>query len=257
MSDVAAVELWLVDLDRTGPLLSGVEAEESRLTPADIERAQLLAHPVARAERMAAYTALRVLLERSAGPGVRGMPLRRGLGGKPRLESHGLDFSLAHTEAYALIGMAEAGPIGVDLERARETRFSERRRGELQAIAAGLSPASIDTEADHGLLRAWVVIEAVAKARGHGVLGLLAEIGLRQGPAHRTAPARVTAAARRHLAANGLCVHCLDAPPGLLAAVALRQACPAPLLRAFPTDRRGIDVLLAGATASHFAPAAG
>ncbi len=65
-------EVWLVDLARSAAALEGLEQEAPRLGAR--ERAAILARKDAavRQTRLMAHVALRVLLERALGTGVRG-----------------------------------------------------------------------------------------------------------------------------------------------------------------------------------------
>src|SRR5262245_39215845 len=75
------IELWLVDLARCAPGLEELERNTPRLADDDRERAGGIRDRVSRRERVAAYIALRIVLERAAGAGVRRRPLLRPQGG--------------------------------------------------------------------------------------------------------------------------------------------------------------------------------
>src|SRR5581483_3686428 len=113
------IELWLVDLDAAGPVLAALERDAPRLTAADRARARRWRDSRERRRRLAAYAALRIVLERVAGPGVRGRRIVRPPGDRPRLAAAGPHFSLSHAGGWALIGVARGDVIGVDLETAR------------------------------------------------------------------------------------------------------------------------------------------
>ncbi|HZT48306.1 MAG TPA: phosphopantetheinyl transferase, partial [Hyphomicrobiaceae bacterium] len=89
-----STELWLVDLDAAGPVLAALERDHPRLTAADRARARRLRDSRERRRRLAAYAALRIVLERVAGPGVRGRRIVRPPGDRPRLAAAGPHFSL-------------------------------------------------------------------------------------------------------------------------------------------------------------------
>ena len=92
------IELWLVDLVRCASALDEIERAAPRLADDDRERAGALGDGSVRRERIAAYMAVRVLLERAVGAGMRRRPLVRDRGGAPRLADGGAWFSLSHTE---------------------------------------------------------------------------------------------------------------------------------------------------------------
>ena len=78
MTQNNTIELWLVDLAKERDTrLKPSSVRVPRLTADDLERADAITDRRERRDRMAAYTALRVLLERIAGSGVRGRPFVR------------------------------------------------------------------------------------------------------------------------------------------------------------------------------------
>lgn len=234
-------ELWLVDLEAAAPALEALERDAPRLSADDRARALRLGDPSERRWRLAAYTALRVVLERVAGPEVRGARFVRAPAGKPRLAVGDISFSLSHTEGLALIGVARAGAIGVDLEHTRTLRMSGPRRAQILALGAGLAAvASGDSHGDIALLRAWCRLEAFAKARGQGIAHLLGEVGMRGAGGRQPSPGSVAAAARRLAERAGLEVADLPFPAGLHGAVAAASPSQIARPRRFPTDREAI-----------------
>jgi phosphopantetheinyl transferase len=249
--DAEMPELWLVDLEAAAPALEALERETPRLRPEDRARAQRVAGTRERRHRLAAYSALRILCERIAGPAIRGRSLLHHPGGKPHLGPDAPAFSLAHVDGLALIAIAPAGRIGVDLERPRSLRLSSRRREEILALGAGLASASASSPAhgragDEPLLHAWCRLEAFAKAHGGGISRVLTEIGIRGTTGRQLPLADIEAAARALIGSEGLAVSDLAMPPGLFAAVAAADRPRALRPRPFPCDVRAID-LAAGA----------
>jgi 4'-phosphopantetheinyl transferase len=238
-------ELWLVDLEAAAPALEALERDVARLSADDRDRAGRLGDARERRHRLAAYVALRVVLERAGGAGVRGQRFIRPPCGKPRLRAAGPAFSLAHAGGLALIGVAGLQAIGVDLEETRALAMSQRRREEILAVGAGLSvrPAG-DASNDAAVLQAWCRLEACAKARGCGVARVLGELGLREARGRQLAPAAIEVAARQLTREAGLAVGDLRLPPGLHGAVAFAGSGAGPRLRRFPAERRAIARLL-------------
>jgi 4'-phosphopantetheinyl transferase len=239
------MELWLVDLDAAAPALEALERDVPRLSADDRERAKRLSDPRERRYRLAAYTALRGVLERVGGPGVRGQRFIRAAGGKPRLHAAGPAFSLSHTGGLALIGVAQSHTMGVDLEERRALAMSQRRRQEILAVGAGLADRPVgDAGSDADVLQAWCRLEACAKARGQGVARVLGELGLRETRGRQLAPTDIAGAARRLAREAGLAVRDVKLPPGLHSAVAYAESDAAPRLRRFPVERSAIERLL-------------
>jgi 4'-phosphopantetheinyl transferase len=245
------MELWLVDLEAAAPALEALERDVPRLSADDRNRAGRLGDPRERQQRLGAYIALRIVLERVGGAEVRGRRFTRSARGKPRLPMGGPAFSLSHTETLALIGVAQSPAIGIDLEETRILAMSQRRREEILAVGAGFAdrPAG-DVGNDAAVLQAWCRLEACAKARGEGISRLLGELGLREARGRHLAPTAIEIAARRLIRDAGFAVSDVNLPQGLHGAVAHGDVEAAPRLRRFPTDRGAIARLLpAGRTA--------
>jgi 4'-phosphopantetheinyl transferase len=239
------MELWLVDLEGSARGLEELERETPRLGVDERSRAQRLRDPAERRHRLAAYTALRIVLERVGGPRLRGRPLIRTAAGKPGLGAEAPTFSLAHTGGMALIGVARAGPFGVDLETERPIAMSHRRREETIAVGSGLTGHTPGDAGNHrAVLQAWCRIEACAKARGSGVSGLLTELGLRQSGGRRLPLAGIETSARQLAREAGLKIGDLELPLGLFGAVAGTGRALPVRPRRFPAHARAISRLL-------------
>jgi len=239
-------ELWLVDLEAVAPALEALERDLPRLSGDDRARAQRPHDARERRHRLVAYMGLRIVLERVAGPQVRGQSFLRGPANKPRLGTGGPAFSLSHTDGLALIGVARTDAIGVDLERARPIKMAHRRREEILAVAAGLAAEPLgDASSDAALLAAWCRLEAFAKARGEGLSHVLAELGLREAGGRHLAHGQIATAARHLLRHAGLKIADVEMPDGLYGAVAAAGLAQPPRLRHFPADIVAIRRILA------------
>lgn len=232
----AGLELWLVDLQRASNLLAAIEARSGVLSADDIRRADTMADAALRNERRAAYIALRLLLERRLGEHVRGAAIERTPAGKPSLAGAEIAFSLAHTDGFALVGLGDHGPLGVDIEVARRLAIAEPRRDLMRAAARGLAGAELPAglAPEPMLLAAWVRIEAVAKARGDGVARLLTALGL-IGADRADAPSAAEVELRAGGIVQALGVTVTDIA-GVTAAVAAPIGVPVSALVQFPTD---------------------
>lgn len=241
----STIELWLVDLEKSATPLETIERAVPRLTADDLERANTITGRRERRDRLAAYTALRILLERMAGPSVRGRPFVRAAGGKPRLDVGKAEFSLSHIDGLALIGISSTLPLGVDLERVRPVKMAARRVAEISAIGAGLGHkplSALDTE--RAFLQAWARLEAFTKARGRGLAQTLADVGMRGRGKHRLSPADLEARARQLARDAGVTVHDVSLSPSLHGAVGVPHGTRPMRCRAFPTDQAGIEQVL-------------
>jgi len=125
-----------------------------------------------------AHGALRSLLSRYTGQSPHDLQFAVSESGKPSLiDAVGLSpiqFSLSHSVDRALVAIATANPVGVDIERVdQETEilaiaerfFSSTEIAALRAVA--------DSEQVQQFFHAWVCKEAYLKARGEGILDRL------------------------------------------------------------------------------------
>jgi 4'-phosphopantetheinyl transferase len=171
-------ELWCVDLAAGAPALHAIEHRTPRLSSADHARATAFSDTGVRAEWLATHIALRLLIERAAGPQWRRVPFDRSERGKPHLGEAHLTFSLSHAPGLALIGLAPRGAIGVDVERRRPVRIGEARRAHIEDAGAALIAGPLPSEGSARFLQAWVRLEAYAKADGCGIGRLLTRLGI-------------------------------------------------------------------------------
>lgn len=171
-------ELWLVDLALCERAIEAAEAKVRRLSDEDLARIAGFQSAEQRRVRRLSYIALRLLIERSFGPRWRTVPFQRGRNGKPGFDDLDGDFSLAHTDGLALIGLTPRGRIGVDLETRRDPRLPAERQLRMERAAEGLAPARpLPAEQPARFLSAWARLEALGKADGRGVGFVLGALG--------------------------------------------------------------------------------
>jgi 4'-phosphopantetheinyl transferase len=173
------LELWCIDLNAAASLLLEVEQQTPRLPQRDRNLAEKIADKRRANEWLAAHVALRILLERAIGAEWRGRLFVRGVGAKPHLAGAPVTFSLSHVPGWSLVGMSNVEPIGVDLERMRVVNIPGSRRILLERAAEVLGEdASLPERDDTRILKAWVRLEAFAKADGRGIGRLLTQLGI-------------------------------------------------------------------------------
>lgn len=174
------LEIVFVDLDTSSPLLEAEEARLPRLGAADLIRSGRLADDRRRQSLWrATRIATRIVLERAAGPGLRRVDFEIAATGRPSLAAGYPHFNVSHTGSVALIAVSPLVSPGVDIEQRRPLSMSEDRRGRIVKAASALGEASpFDPASDADVLRAWVRLEAVAKARGTGIGVLLTDAGV-------------------------------------------------------------------------------
>lgn len=174
------IEIYFIDLVRAATFLESEEARTPRLSGADNARAVAMADSEARRLWRASRIAARIVLERIGGPELRRVAFQIEPGGRPSLGAGGPHFSVSHTGRAALIAVAKAMAIGVDLEaKDRALRMSAERRRRILSAAGRFAPQPpLSADKDGDVLIAWVQLEAAAKALGIGIGRLLTKEGV-------------------------------------------------------------------------------
>jgi 4'-phosphopantetheinyl transferase len=232
---VSDLEIVFVDLDVSCAVLEAEEAHTPRLGASDVVRAASLDDDRRQQQLWrGARIALRIVLERMAGPEIRGVDFGIATGGRPALGAGLPHFSLSHTGAVALIAVSRLGSLGVDIEKMRQLSMNAARRDRIVAAAAALAPdVSFNPDNDADVLRAWVGLEAVAKARGSGIGVLLTEAGVIGNGAAQAGNYRA------------LAIAALDVPEPYVAAVAAPELPQTISVQTFPSRADGLDTFLA------------
>jgi len=133
-----------------------------------------------------AHAALRTILARYLGRAPLALGFATGEHGKPVLEDeadHGIAFNLSHAHERAVVAVARARRVGVDLERLDGRRDTPRlvQRYFSTAEQAALATLSGD-RARRAFFDCWVRKEAYLKARGAGLTRSLGSFSVSVGP---------------------------------------------------------------------------
>jgi 4'-phosphopantetheinyl transferase len=162
----APFELWLADLHSqpTGKQLATLSGFER-------ERAARFVFPRDQRRYLAAHCALRYLLAVRTAISAELLEFHEGPFGKPSLgNERGCAFNMSHSEDVALIAIADAGEIGVDVEMLRpmpdalalaQQNFSAAECAELTA--------TVPEDQALAFLLGWTRKEACLKAIGSGL----------------------------------------------------------------------------------------
>jgi 4'-phosphopantetheinyl transferase len=192
------------------------------LSAAERQALDRIVPPGERERRLVAWARMRQVLSQYLGCGPEEIALVRERNRRPRMadpEGIALELSLSHAGDHALVGVSRH-PIGVDIETIDRALPTERlaRRFFAPEELAWLERLP-DAERGEGVLRLWVLKEAVFKAIGGGVPAGLSRCAIRMNIEPPTVADR-TASGRT------LPVHLseISSPPGTRAAVAV--ACP-------------------------------
>lgn len=164
------VDVWLADLDVDD---RRADALGACLSPDERARADRFRFLRDRRRYIACRGLLRLLLAEATGSDPGALVFEYGPFGKPtlrRVTGRSVQFNVSHSGGYALVALARAGEVGVDLEYVRhlddldrlaDVVFSERERCEL----AGLAPR----DREGAFFNGWTRKEAYLKARGDGL----------------------------------------------------------------------------------------
>ncbi|MBN9246821.1 MAG: 4'-phosphopantetheinyl transferase superfamily protein [Hyphomicrobium sp.] len=178
---VGDFEVFFVDLVKSASLLDAEEKVTPRLSASDNARvASMSGDSEGRRLWRNARIATRIVLERAGGPETRQADFKIEPGGRPRLAAGSPWFNVSHTGGAALIAVARNTPVGVDLERKqRSLKMSGDRRQRIVASAERFgADRQLSATHDADVVRAWVRLEAAAKALGIGIGRLLTEQGV-------------------------------------------------------------------------------
>lgn len=186
------------------------------------------------------HAALRLLLLRRLGARLGLGPFDAGTSGRPSLPGAPLDFNVSHSGAFGLVGIADGGRIGVDVEVVRPVRLSVARRAGIEDAAIGLG-GPLAESGERRLLQSWVRLEAAGKLTGGGladVLGRLRQVASSGGAADRAIPEPCTVLDLVFDGRPVVAAACAIAHPIAIAGVARRE---------LPSSVAGLfDLLAAG-----------
>ena len=166
LGTLGSARLWLVDLD------AGSESDHwALLDPDEQSRAARFVFAHDRKHYIAAHGALRRLLALHTGRALNDVRYVLGEFGKPALaNAPGCAFNLSHSEDVGLIGIADSGELGVDVEILRPVLDATALALDnfTPAEQATLSRASA-SERDLVFFWGWTRKEACLKATGSGL----------------------------------------------------------------------------------------
>ena len=165
------VHLWAIDLD---PHPAEVARRFAATTDAERERASRFWRREDGDRHLSAHGALRLVLSEYLACDPLALCFAEGVHGKPFLEGAPVEFNLSHSSDLALIAVARSRRVGVDVERLRSV-------SDLDDLAARVcTPAELTTLATlaethraRAFLSMWTRKEALAKATGEGIGGVM------------------------------------------------------------------------------------
>jgi len=181
---VPGFALWLCRLD-LDPQSTAAMARS--LSAPERERAARFGTDALRRRWIVGRATLRSLLGAKLGVEPHAVELKAGRRGRPELATpRGLDFNVSHTQAVALIAIADALPpvtrVGVDIERADRAVNSDglARKFLTERERAALAPLDGDSRRRR-FLRLWTCKEAMSKATGDALSAPFRDIEVSMG----------------------------------------------------------------------------
>lgn len=131
---------------------------------------------------------LRLLLSAYLGCPGKDIRLTRSARGKPALAGQhadtGLEFNLSHCGSWLAVAVATGVAVGIDIERERELVRVDRLAQRCLSAAEAQWLKQLDQPfRSHRFLHQWCAREALVKARGCGLAGMLDEMELGWNPA--------------------------------------------------------------------------
>jgi len=164
---IDGVHIWRAALDEAG------WPEAERLPGPERERAASFLREEPGRRWVAARWALRRVLEGYLGEPAAEIELELGDNGKPRLRNRdGIEFNLSHSNGLALVAVAEAREVGVDVELIEPGRdlvaLAERALDPGDAAAVR---AASESQRPIVFYAAWTRQEARVKCTGTGIAG--------------------------------------------------------------------------------------
>lgn len=186
----ASIEVWRIALQAAGSIEHG--AALAQLDAPERARAARFLSDEPRSRYVQCRAALRTLLGRALDADPRALSFAEGPHGKPLLagaHAGALHFNVSHSGELALVALARAAPVGIDIERWRpleeierlaEKVFSEKERERWLALTPD--------ERQREFYRHWTLKEAILKACGAGITQSLAAIGAGDTPGTARGP---------------------------------------------------------------------
>ena len=161
------LRLWLCPLHDAPD-----DAQQSWLDAVEHARAARFVYEIRRRRYLAAHVALRSLLGAALGQAPHALRIEPDANDKPRLVGHaGWQFNLSDSDDWALVGLQQGAPIGVDVEVRRT--LDDARALALRLYTAPEREAVFDAaegpEREAAFLRVWTRKEACLKAVGLGL----------------------------------------------------------------------------------------
>ncbi|RWC34954.1 MAG: 4'-phosphopantetheinyl transferase superfamily protein [Mesorhizobium sp.] len=168
------VHIWRIALDT--PIS---QMDLTALSPAELTRGSRFVFERDQRRHLAAHAALRTVLSVYIGQAPEELDLRETPEGKPVLADGRLAFNLSHSGELALVAVAAAGQVGVDIELVAPLSDEMSIARSLFAPSEVTQLESLTSDARRLMFyRFWTCREALLKAAGVGLSGEGLEIGM-------------------------------------------------------------------------------
>jgi 4'-phosphopantetheinyl transferase len=163
-----SIDLWFVDPDTA--CSASLQAAAELLSPDELARANGFRFPVLRRDYLITRWLVRTILsERLSVPGWR-LLFGSNAYGRPYLLTHPeLSFNISHTNGLIALAVAQAGVVGLDIERLRTDRASPKLADYFAASERAALRSVAPESFDEAFFTYWTLKESYIKALGTGL----------------------------------------------------------------------------------------
>jgi len=164
-AETATIEVHCVDVDRADPA-----ADIDLAEPIDLARAARLRRPIDSRRFIARRAAIRRLLAARLCIAPHEIAIAQGAFGKPFVLGSSLQFSTSHAGPLLLVALADALPVGCDIERVRPARDLPTIAANCFTVEEASRIAMLSgVDRDAAFYDCWTRKEAYLKAIGTGL----------------------------------------------------------------------------------------
>ena len=163
LSSLAGARFFLICIDSITP--NGLIRAKKNLNDEDIQKANKFIFQEDRERCMIVYATVKIVLGTILAIETSQLSFVRNSFGKPFLQGHLIHFNWSHSGRYALLGVHPTHPIGVDIEKIRQSIFLDDFLHPLEREWVDQLPESRSDK----FCQLWAAKEAYVKALGIGL----------------------------------------------------------------------------------------
>lgn len=164
-----SVNLWFVDPDNVSG--ATLHAAADLLSPDELARGKRFRLPILRRDYLITRWLVRTILSERLSVPARALRFGSNAYGRPYLPTHPeLSFNISHTNGLIALAVAQAGEIGMDIERLQTDRATPKLADECFAASERAALHSVTPDSfDEMFFTYWTLKESYIKALGTGL----------------------------------------------------------------------------------------